>query len=224
MEESKSNDIASYKAWYASILHKDEDKVLKQLKSYKSVGTYIMALEVCEKSHQATGGQHMHFLVEMNDKDFNAFRDWQKRHFELKCRAGEEDANARQFGKVKAIANLSRMAMYTVKHENVRTNMPEELLRLLVKQSFIKIDKKDEMKMLFKLLDERANVDDDVEHWLAMNGLRKLKMLIIDIILAENYSLDLNAPTIDRVFRNWTKNTPKLNIVQKRKIFYHTCI
>lgn len=98
MEESKSNDIASYKAWYASILHKDEDKVLKQLKSYKSVGTYIMALEVCEKSHKATDGQHMHFLVEMNDKDFNAFRDWQKRHFELKCRAGEEDANARQFG------------------------------------------------------------------------------------------------------------------------------
>lgn len=116
------------------------------------------------------------------------------------------------------------MAIYTVKHENVRTNMSEELLRLLVKQSFIKIDKKDEMKMLFKLLDERANVDDDIEQWLAMNGLRQLKMLIIDIILAENYSLDLNAPTIDRVFRNWIKNTPKLNIVQKRKIFYHTCI
>lgn len=221
--ESTSNDIASYKAWYASILHSEEQKVLKQLKTYKSVGTYIMALEQCNKSHQATGGQHIHFLVEMNDKDFNAFRDWQKRHFSLKCKAGEDEHNARQFGKVQAIKNLARMAIYTVKHENVRTNMSEELLRLLVKQSYIKVDKKDETKMMYAHLDTYIHVN-DAEHWLAMNGIREAKKQIINKILAEQWSLDLNMPTIDRIFRNWAKGTNTLNIAQKRKIFYSICI
>jgi len=216
-----TESISNYKAWYASILHTEESKVLKQLKSYKSVGTYIMSLEVCEKSHQATGGQHMHFLVEMDNKDFNAFRDWQKRHFSLQCKA--EDSGARQFGKVKNIENLSRMAIYTVKHENVRTNMSDELLRLLVKQSFIKIDKKDEVKMLYKHLDDKIHIEDG-DHWMEMGGIREVKKEIIRKILLEKYSTDLNAPTIDRVFRNWLKSTDKIDTIQKQKIFFHICI
>lgn len=224
-KESTSNDIASYKAWYASILHEDEKKVLKQLKTYKSVGTYIMALETCPKSHQATAGEHIHFLVEMNDKDFNAFRDWQKRHFNLKCKAGAEDHNARQFGKVKAINNLTKMAIYTVKHENVRTNMSEELLRMLVKQSYIKVDKKDEIKMMYTHLDDKMKgVIEDADHWLDRGGIRDVKKIIINKVLQEQWSIDLNQPTIDRIFRNWLKGTQVVNIAQQRTIFYFICI
>ena len=212
-------DVSKYKAWYASILHTHIDEVVKQLRKYKTVGYWIVSLEVCNRSHKATYGQHMHFLANMTDKDFNAFRDWLKRHYDLAPKATED--TARQFGKVKTIENLARMAIYTVKDGNVRTNMPEEVLRLLTKQSFKKIDKKDEMKMIYDYLDENASRC--MNDLLFQNGIRHSKMQIIDIVLKNNLSPDLNAPTVDRIYRNWVKCTLIYSRYDKQKIFYRIC-
>ena len=215
----ESPNISSYKAWYASILHKHIKEVTTQLQKYKTVGYWIVSMETCNRAHKDTFGQHMHFLAKMTDRDFNAFRDWLKRHFGLQPKA--TDDHARQFGKVKTIENLARMAMYTVKDGNVQTNMPEEQLRLLTKQSFQKVDKKDEIKMIYEHLDTKASRDMNII--LFQNGLREIKMEIINYVLDKQLSPDLNSPTVDRIFRNWVKATMIYNTYDKRKIFYRVC-
>lgn len=214
-----SADITEYKAWYASILHQHHKEVVQQLKKYKTVGYWIISLETCNRAHKATYGQHMHFLANMSNKDFNAFRDWLKRHYDLQPKA--TDDQARQFGKVKTIENLARMAMYTVKDGNVITNMPEEQLRLLTKQSFKKVDKKDEIRMIYERLDERSSRDIDV--LLYQQGIIGSKREIINIVLDKQLSPDLNQPTVDRIYRNWLKWTGIYDFGQKRRIFYRLC-
>jgi len=128
-------------AFFCAVRHEHYDYLENTLQEY-DIGLYLMAAEVTPLAHQATDGQHFHFLVQMNDTDYHKFA---KRvfsdKFKLAGRAG--NGKARQYGRVKKIEDLERLAAYTVKDGNIRSNMSEEQLKTYKEQAFTLEEKKD---------------------------------------------------------------------------------
>ena len=122
--------FGNHMAFMAHIPHCQIESVMITLLSYDSVGEYIVGLE---------GGEyeHMHFYVEMSARDYKAFA---KRVFidRFKLRGRAAKGLPRQYGKVKAIDNHQKMAAYTLKDGNIRSNMPESHLAELQAVSYQK--------------------------------------------------------------------------------------
>lgn len=133
-----------------AIEHQHIDYVEEILQGY-DIGKYIIGMETATDSHQETKGQHLHFAVEMTDKDYHKFS---KRvfidRFKLRGRAVKD--KPRQYGRVKRIENVSNMLAYTVKDGNVRTNMKEEELQIFREKSYSKHDEKEEWDELVEYL------------------------------------------------------------------------
>ena len=137
-------------AFFCAVRHENYDYLENTLQEY-DIGLYLMAAEVTPLAHQATDGQHFHFLVQMNDTDYHKFA---KRvfsdKFKLAGRAG--NGKARQYGRVKKIEDLERLAAYTVKDGNIRSNMSEEQLKVYKEQAFTLEEKKDFRDKLMEYL------------------------------------------------------------------------
>ena len=129
-DTSPEATFGTHMAFMAHIPHCQIESVMTTLLSYDSVGEYLVGLE---------GGEyeHMHFYVEMSARDYKAFA---KRVFieRFKLRGRAAKGLPRQYGKVKAIDNHDKMAAYTLKDGNIRTNIPESRLDALRKVSFQK--------------------------------------------------------------------------------------
>jgi len=130
-----------YIAFFCAVEHNHYDYLEETLKEY-DIGLYLMAAEVAKDTHVATKGQHFHFLVQMNDKDYHKFS---KRvftdKFKLAGRAG--NGKARQYGRIKKIEDLERLAAYTVKDGNIRSNMSDEQLKSYTDSAFKNEERKD---------------------------------------------------------------------------------
>lgn len=136
---SESNEIG-YIAFMCACYHINYNYLEDTLKEY-NIGLYLMAAETTSDSHKETNGEHFHFLVQMSDTDYHKYA---KRCFKdkLKLRGQARDGNPRQYGKVKKIEDIERMAAYTIKQGNIRTNMTESQLETYKKITFTT---KDEM-------------------------------------------------------------------------------
>lgn len=125
-----SDTLGTHMAFMAHIPHSEIDYVVATLTKYDSVGEYLIGLE---------GGEyeHMHFFVEMSKTDYTRFS---KRVFidRFKLRGRASKGLSRQYGKVKKIENLTKMAAYTLKDGNIRTNMPEAVIKEYQAESFQK--------------------------------------------------------------------------------------
>lgn len=128
-----------YIAFFAVIPHTDFSYVEQTLKEYE-IGEYIIAAETAQSSHNEKGGEHFHFLVQMQSKDYHNFS---KRVFKdkYKLRGKATSDLPRQYGKVKEIRDFDRMAAYTIKDGNIRTNMSEEALQKFQQITFKKDEK-----------------------------------------------------------------------------------
>lgn len=115
-----------YIAFMCAAFHINYDYLEQTLKEYP-IGLYLIAAEVTKDSHKETNGEHFHFLVQMTDSDYHKFS---KRAFKdkLNLRGIARDGFPRQYGRVKKIEDISRMAAYTIKQGNIRTNMTESQL------------------------------------------------------------------------------------------------
>lgn len=133
--------------------HSHFDYLENTLKEY-DIGSYIVSAEVSSTSHEATKGQHFHFLVEMTDQDYTRFS---KRVFidKFKLRGRAVKGLPRQYGKVKQIENLEQMKRYTVKDGNFRTNLTDTEIEELVENSFQKDEKKKIQDELMDVLQEQ---------------------------------------------------------------------
>ena len=106
----------------AHIQHKECDRICKDLEPYK----YIFGMETSDY-------EHFHFLVEMSDKQYHAFsKKVFKDRYKLRGRATK--GAPRQYGKEKNIKDIQKIARYTCKDKNVRTNLTEEELDDLLGQ------------------------------------------------------------------------------------------
>lgn len=118
----------------AHINHEHIDYVEETLKNY-DIGLYLIGLE-------KTDYEHMHFLVEMEEKDYHKFS---KRVFKdkFKLRGRAIQGAPRQYGKIKNIEDIEKAKAYTVKDGNVRTNMKDDDLKKYLEKSFKKVEKQE---------------------------------------------------------------------------------
>lgn len=144
------NEILTYKAFMAAISHKNYQEVKDILFQY-DIGKYIISKEISKTAHTETNGEHIHFMVEITDKDYHRFS---KRlfidRFNLRGRASK--GKPRQYGKVKQIDSIEKMKTYTLKEGDYESNLSEEEVKLLFEKSYRKKDEVDEQEELFRYL------------------------------------------------------------------------
>lgn len=130
-------------AFMAAILHEHLDLVEDTLKNYNIAG-YLICCETATDAHVPTGGQHMHFYVQMSKKDYHAFAKCLfKDKFNL---VGQAKKNVpRQYGKLKKLHSEERYQMYCLKEQEdlndktlIRTNLKMEDIIKLHENSFKK--------------------------------------------------------------------------------------
>jgi len=83
----------------------------------------------------------------------------------FKLRGKAKDGKSRQYGKVKEIDNVEKMAAYTLKDGNIRTNMSENDLE---KYRSISYKKNQEKKLFSKILEKliaQCGLEDPVTFW-----------------------------------------------------------
>lgn len=147
-----------YIAFMCACEHKLYDYLEETLKEY-AIGKYLMAAEVTKDSHSETNGEHFHFLVQMTDADYHKYS---KRCFKdkLKLRGKAIDGKPRQYGRVKQIENIDRMAAYTIKQGNIRTNMTEAQLNAYKQITFESKEEKNFEDELYSFLLTEAKYGD----------------------------------------------------------------
>lgn len=139
-----------YIAFMGAIKHTEKDYVIETIMEY-GIGTYLISLETAQLSHKETGGEHFHFMVQMTDEDYHKFS---KRVFidKYKLRGRALKDKPRQYGRVKNIENLERMAAYTIKDGNIVTNMTQEELDHYKTISFKKTEIKEEREIVLQYI------------------------------------------------------------------------
>ncbi|AXH74883.1 MAG: putative replicase [Cressdnaviricota sp.] len=145
------NDDVTWKAFFGAISHKYFEDVRDILVKNYEIGNWIIAKELSKNAHETTNGEHLHFMVEMSDKDYHRFA---KRvfidMFKLKGRA--RGGIGRQYGKVKSIENIEKMKSYTLKDGDYESSLSEKDLADLYEKSYKKQDDIDEVEKLFEYL------------------------------------------------------------------------
>jgi hypothetical protein len=110
-KETSGDDKTEWLAFMAHIAHSEVETMEQELLNYK----YIIGLETSEY-------EHMHFFVKMTIKQYSAFaqRIFRKK-YKLLGRATK--GCPRQYGREHNIKSQEKMARYTCKDQNVRSNM-----------------------------------------------------------------------------------------------------
>jgi len=136
----------------AHIDHEHIDYVEETLNNY-DVGQYLIGLEGNNSPVQGCY-EHMHFLVEMDEKDYHKFsKRVFKDKFNLRGRATK--GAPRQYGKIKHIDDVENAKTYTVKDGNVRTNMKQEELQKYIEKSYEKVEKQEFLDEIVEELEKR---------------------------------------------------------------------
>lgn len=127
---SKTDD---WIAFFGAIGHLQIDDVESMLLKY-DIGQYIIGLEKVSDAHSETDGEHMHFMVQMSDKQYHAFsKRCFKDKYQLRGKALKD--KARQYGKVQKIKDVHRMKLYTCKDGKVRSSLDEETVMALIEEA-----------------------------------------------------------------------------------------
>ncbi len=143
MEDSETPEL-KWNSFFGAIDHMWFDYLEEKLLEY-DIGYYIIAAETAEDKHKKTKGQHFHFVVQMTEKDYNAYvKRVFKDKFKLSGRAG--NGEGRQYGRVKAIEDIIRMKAYVMKDGNFRSNIPKDEQLELLSIAFKKDEKETELK------------------------------------------------------------------------------
>uniref|UniRef100_UPI00404AA907 hypothetical protein n=2 Tax=Pseudomonadati TaxID=3379134 RepID=UPI00404AA907 len=180
------NDENVWIAFMACIEHKHREDVMNYLKSY-DIGYYIVSFETSKSSHAETNGEHMHFVVQMSEKDYHTLtiRVF-KNKYNLRGRA--VDGKPRQYGKVKEIENLEKMKAYTLKEGDYETNIPDEEIEMLYSMSKSKneeADKEDELMQYLADVPMKYHENHGVN---TMAGYHRLCKAVVKFYIENNKS------------------------------------
>lgn len=161
-------------AFMAHIAETEFDTIEEILKEYNPQ-RYIIALE-------KEPYNHYHFMVQIENPE-KFYTKYRKRVFidKYKLRGQAKKELCRQYGKVKDIEDLEKMASYTIKNEDFRVyNIEQEELDNLIDKAFNKTDKekllKDRMIQYVEEEIKKGNLDYNVEHQTLMIQIIKFCM------------------------------------------------
>lgn len=130
-----------FKFFMCAIPHSQLETLEKMLTKYIDVSaSYIIAMETAKDSHSETQGEHFHFAVQMDDKQYERFRHTVfTNHYKLRGRA--TDGKPRQYGKVKEVRDQTKFLAYTVKDQNiVYRNIDLEAIQAYIEASYPRRD------------------------------------------------------------------------------------
>lgn len=136
--------VHDYQFFMGAIPHDQIDKVQEYLVKYiDASASYIIAMETAPNSHKETKGQHMHFAVQMDDKQYDLFRRaCFTNYYKLRGKAIKD--LPRQYGKIKHIRDETKFLSYTVKDKNiVYRNIDLETINQYIERSHPKQDFRD---------------------------------------------------------------------------------
>jgi len=137
----EKQNIGEYHFGFADINHKCKQVLVDMMTEY-GIEKYIIALEKVEgkKTHIATQGEHIHFVVNCDDKTFKRFKDTLKNKYELSGKNGKTGRYMGWINKDK-VKNEHKFMAYTCKDNNlVWKGFTEDEIKELLKDSFQKTD------------------------------------------------------------------------------------
>lgn len=187
-------------AFFCFLPHTEVDYLETTLLEYHSLTKYILSMET-SLSHQDFSGQHFHFFCDLSPQDYHNYgtRVFRKKY---KLRGQAKPGLARQYGKVKEIHDLNRMAAYTLKDNNFRTNMEPCIIQNLLSLSFKKQDKQKTEEKIFIFLKDTLETDPFI-----------LRRKILEYFRSSSEKTNKSlGPTISRNYLN--------NILIKYMLFY----
>ena len=128
--------MAEYRFGFADIEHSKLDEIVVMMGTYK-IEKYIIALEkVTGSTHEATNGEHMHFVLYVEPKQFKNFLETLKNRYNLSGKNGKTGCYC---GFVKKVKDANRLMAYTVKDQNiVWCGFKDDEIQRLVDESFPK--------------------------------------------------------------------------------------
>jgi hypothetical protein len=127
--------------WVAFMAHlprEEFDNLEKELEEC-NLQRYIISHEVANN-----GTSHFHFLCQPTEGDLKFYDNFRKRNFidKYKLRGQPKKDLPRQYGKVRDINELDKMASYTIKDEDFRVmNISQEEIDDMIDNAFNKTDK-----------------------------------------------------------------------------------
>jgi len=147
-------------------LPKEEFDNLERELEESNLQRFIISHEVSSK-----GTSHFHFLCQTQEGDLKFYDNFRKRNFidKYKLRGQPKKDLPRQYGKVRDINELDKMASYTIKDEDFRVmNISQEEIDDMIDNAFNKTDKvkllKDKMIEYVELKLCKGNFTKYAEH------------------------------------------------------------
>ena len=118
-DTKKNNPVTDYHFGFADIHHKFKDDLILMMEEYE-IKKYIIALEKVEgkKTHIATQGEHVHFVINTDPKIFKRFKETLKNKYLLSGKNGKTGRYAGWINKEK-VKDEHKFMSYTCKDGNV---------------------------------------------------------------------------------------------------------
>lgn len=190
-----------WKAFFAAISHEHRESVVTMLQEY-DIGGFIVSFETAEGVHLEVNGQHMHFCVQINDKDYHSFSERLKRKFKLRGRA-VKGAPA-QFKCLTKIENLEKMMSYTLKDGVYDSNMSEVQLKALYEQSYQKKESRSLWDRLIEYLDKVPMYPDKESMYNKYSQyINDLRKAIIEFHIKEKTMKGLTKSSVESAARKY---------------------
>ncbi len=148
--------IAFYLALHFSKFEEIKEKLTKYI---EPTAQYLVVGEKAMETHQATNGEHFHFLVQMSQKAYTNFT----KHFimKYKLRGNAKNGIGRQYGKIKNIKDLERLHSYMLKDQDlgnpIYTNYENDEIDKWAEKSFKKKNKKTYLEEFSEKITDRIH-------------------------------------------------------------------
>lgn len=186
-----------------------KEKLLKY-----NVGQYIVGKEVAENTHKETNGEHIHVCCQMSNEEYHKFAVTVLRQ-QMKLRGRAIAGFCRQYGKVKQVRSLEKMKAYTIKDDNIDTNIDENELNKLKEISYKKINTVTEFWKIVDYVNDKMGGDIDEYGYDA-------RRYVIEYMIKnqEDVTKTPSKPMIDNVVKSYVMY--KANITDDQRINWIT--
>ena len=177
-----------------------------------NIGQYLIGYE-------ASPYEHYHFLVQMTSSDYHLFSERVFRK-KLKLRGRAQQDKPRQYGKLKLIEDFNKLASYTIKDGNFRSNMPEQDVQQYFENSFKKEEKKKIYEEIFINIENSYEPQYIAEYNPQLKEINKKIILLIINYLRTTTDINMCRSNVLSYTQFFLKNTSHYSSSEKDELIY----
>lgn len=211
-------------AFMVALSHQEISIFENHLRDYiDTSANYVIGLETAKDSHQDTSGQHYHVCVDMEEKQYDAFR----KHIlvnKYKLAGQAKLGHPRQYGRIRKLRDYTKMLCYTVKDTNVVfRGYSLETIQELIEKSYPRPERLDIVGEILKelvLIHAIQFMDDDDPFSTSYFSSRKLEEKIIEIYLGKKFDKLITKSFVRHlVIKFMTANLGNTNLIGTDDIY-----